>query len=144
MPCNLAKFAVAGKISRNNASRVPFGLKAMPYRAAIVRTARPRLLRQMNERTVFELIRQRGQASRAEIKRAMGVSAPTVSKAVERLLAVRLIESIGTAPHAPAGGAGRPVTVYRIAGNDVVRVLGAAIAVHESAVVVSGLDGNPR
>lgn len=105
--------------------------------AGSVRKARPNLLRRMNERTVFELIRRSGPTSRADLKRHMGVSAPTVSKAVAHLLDAGLLEEVGTAP---VGGAGRPVVVYRLA-RGAVQVLGVTIAVRTCVVAAAGLDG---
>jgi N-acetylglucosamine repressor len=101
------------------------------------RRAQPNLLRQLNERTVFELVRRRGQTSRADLKRVMGVSAPTVSKAVASLLDAGYLEEVGVAP---ATGAGRPVMVYRL-GRGKVQVLGATIAPRRCTVVAAGLDG---
>lgn len=103
------------------------------------RTARPSLLRRLNERMVFDLIRRGGPTSRAELKRLMGVSAPTVSKAVARLLRGGFLEEVGVAP---VGGAGRPVVVYRLARQGI-QVLGAAIGARHCEVVAAGLDGRP-
>lgn len=104
----------------------------------MAQTAQPKLLRQINEREVFERVRRHGPTSRAELKRVMGVSAPTVSKAVARLVKAGLLEEVGVS----AGGAvGRPVTVYRVAARERVQVLGATLAVARCSVVVGGLDG---
>jgi N-acetylglucosamine repressor len=91
----------------------------------------------MNERMVFELVRRRGPTSRAELRRHMGVSAPTVSKAVARLLGTGLLEEVGLAPII---GAGRPVVVYRLASASA-QVLGAVIGVRRSTVLAASLDG---
>jgi N-acetylglucosamine repressor len=101
------------------------------------RTAQPKLLRQINEREVFERVRRQGPTSRAELKRVMGVSAPTVSKAVARLVKSGLMEEVGVAA---GGGVGRPVMVYRLARGRV-QVLGVALAVETCSVVTGGLDG---
>lgn len=101
------------------------------------RTAQPKLLRQINEREVFERVRRQGPTSRAELKRVMGVSAPTVSKAVAQLVKVGLMEEVGMAT---GGGVGRPVMVYRLA-RGCVQVLGASLAVERCSVVAGGLDG---
>lgn len=101
------------------------------------KTSNPNLLRRLNERTAFELIRRHGQMSRPELKRRMGVTAPTVSKAVAHLLAAGLLEEVGLARFERAG---RPVVVYRLARGSV-RVLGVLVGVRECVVMVAGLDG---
>jgi N-acetylglucosamine repressor len=97
----------------------------------------PNLLRQMNERRVFDLVRCWGPASRADLRRHMGVSAPTVSKAVAHLVDAGLLEKVGTAP---ARRGGRPVVVYRLARGSV-QVLGATIGVRRCVVAAASLDG---
>jgi predicted NBD/HSP70 family sugar kinase len=64
--------------------------------------ARPLLLRQMNARTVLEMIRERAPISRAEIARLAGISKPTVS------LALRALEDAGLVREAPAPDADGP------------------------------------
>jgi N-acetylglucosamine repressor len=91
----------------------------------------------MNERSVFELIRRSGPTSRADLKRRMGVSAPTVSKAVAHLLRAGFLEEVGITP---LGGAGRPVVVYQVARGSA-RVIGVAVGVRQCTVVAAGLDG---
>ncbi len=104
----------------------------------MTRTARPHLLRQINEREVFDRIRRHGQMSRAELKRVMGLSAPTVSKAVARLLEANLLEEVGISADRSIG---RPVMVYRVARNRV-QVLGAAIGVERCTLIAGALSGD--
>jgi N-acetylglucosamine repressor len=104
----------------------------------MTQTAQPKLLRQINEREVFERVRRHGPTSRAELKRVMGVSAPTVSKAVARLVKLGLLEEVGVAA---GGSVGRPVMVYQLAARERVQVLGATLAVEQCSVVAGGLDG---
>ncbi len=99
--------------------------------------AKPALLRQLNDRAVFEMLLSRGQASRAELTRHMGVSPTTASKTVARLLRAGFIEEIGMEPVTKAG---RPGRIYRL-GTGSVQVLGAAIDVRRSCVLAAGLDG---
>jgi predicted NBD/HSP70 family sugar kinase len=63
----------------------------MSTHEAQVSSARPLLLRQMNARTILELIRDRGPVSRAEIARIAGISKPTVSLALRALLEAGLV-----------------------------------------------------
>jgi predicted NBD/HSP70 family sugar kinase len=58
---------------------------------AQVSSARPLLLRQMNARTVLEMIRGHGPVSRAEIARIAGISKPTVSLALQALVEAGLV-----------------------------------------------------
>src|SRR2546422_2480720 len=62
--------------------------------------ATPPLLKRLNERTVLETIRSRAPISRAEISRRAGISKPTVSLALESLVAAGLVRE---ADHDPAG-----------------------------------------
>src|SRR5690242_7879785 len=55
----------------------------------------PSLLRAMNERTVLELIHNRGPLSRAQVARVSGLSKPTVSLALSGLLDARLVREVG-------------------------------------------------
>lgn len=97
----------------------------------------PTLLRQLNERSVFEVVRARGPISRAEVARCAGISAPTASKVVANLLDAGLLEQIGSAQ---SDRAGRPGKLYRVA-TDKVQVLGAVIDVRKCCIVSAGLDG---
>ncbi|MDO7679387.1 MAG: winged helix-turn-helix domain-containing protein, partial [Pirellulales bacterium] len=54
----------------------------------------PTLLRRINERRLLEVIQQQGPSSRASLTRASGMTAPTVSKAVESLLKRGLVEEM--------------------------------------------------
>jgi predicted NBD/HSP70 family sugar kinase len=66
------------------------------------RAGTPRLLRAINERALLEDLRRRGQASRAELARATGLSKPTVSQALAHLEDAGLVRSVG--PAAPMRG----------------------------------------
>lgn len=57
--------------------------------------ARPALLREMNAREVLRVLRQNNPCSRADLVRFTGLTAPTVSAAVERLIDQNLVESLG-------------------------------------------------
>lgn len=70
----------------------------------------PSLLRAINERTVLELIRQRGAISRAQIARESGLSKPTVSLVLGSLLAAGLVHEVGRA----RGGKGPSAVLYEL------------------------------
>jgi predicted NBD/HSP70 family sugar kinase len=55
----------------------------------------PQLLRALNERRVLDVVRSAGAISRAEIARRSGLSKPTVSLALDGLLAARLVHHVG-------------------------------------------------
>jgi glucokinase len=56
---------------------------------------RPSLLRHTNALTVLQLLREAGTCSRADLVRASGLSAPTVTKVVADLLDANLIKPLG-------------------------------------------------
>ena len=63
--------------------------------------ATPPLLRHLNERTVLEAIRERAPISRAEVSRNVGISKPTVSLALQSLLAAGLVREAEPDPERP-------------------------------------------
>jgi predicted NBD/HSP70 family sugar kinase len=65
----------------------------------------PPLLKDLNERTVLETIRSQSPISRAEISRRAGISKPTVSLALDTLLAAGLVQETAPAPGRPTYGA---------------------------------------
>jgi len=67
--------------------------------------ATPPLLKDLNERAVLELIRAGAPISRAEISRRTGISKPTVSQALESLLAAGLVREATHDPTGPSYGA---------------------------------------
>jgi DNA-binding transcriptional ArsR family regulator len=67
--------------------------------------ATPPLLRNLNERTVLEAIRDGAPISRAEISRRSGISKPTVSQALQSLLEASLVREASERPDGPGYGA---------------------------------------
>src|SRR2546429_1791199 len=63
--------------------------------------APPPLLKDLNERTVLEAIRAGAPISRAQISRQAGISKPTVSLALESLLAAGLLRGAADDPARP-------------------------------------------
>lgn len=100
-------------------------------------TAQPQLLSQMNERSVLRLLQSTGPCSRADVTRQLGVTAPTVSKAVASLLRSGLLEEFD----APSNGRGRPARQLRLA-TESAQVIGLVIDAGECRVVSAGLDGS--
>ena len=69
------------------------------------RGAIPPLLKDLNERTVLETIRDGAPISRAEISRRAGISKPTVSLALQSLLEAGLVREADHDPDGPSYGA---------------------------------------
>jgi predicted NBD/HSP70 family sugar kinase len=67
--------------------------------------ATPPLLKDLNERTVLEAIRASAPISRAEISRRVGISKPTVSQALQSLLAAGLVRETERGGDGPNYGA---------------------------------------
>jgi glucokinase len=55
-------------------------------------------LRHTNAHGVLKLLRDRGSCSRADLARASGLSAPTVTNVVKGLLSADLVEPLGEGP----------------------------------------------
>jgi len=70
----------------------------------------PSLLRSLNARTVLELIEAAGPISRAEIARRSGLSKPTVSLALNRLVESDIVREVGRS----SGGRGPAAVLYQI------------------------------
>ena len=69
------------------------------------RRATPPLLKDLNERTVLEMIRTAAPISRAEISRHAGISKPTVSQALQSLLGAGLVRETAHDGDGPSYGA---------------------------------------
>jgi predicted NBD/HSP70 family sugar kinase len=70
-----------------------------------VTRATPPLLKNLNERTVLDAIREGAPISRAEISRRVGISKPTVSQALQSLLEAGLVREAADDPDGPSYGA---------------------------------------
>jgi len=103
-----------------------------------ITTLRPAVVGKFNERRVLRLLQTRGPQSRAEMARASGLSAPTVSKAVASLLKAGLLEEAGA-----ESARGRPAPKLRLATTSA-QVLGIAIDAGHCEVIAAGLDGVPQ
>jgi predicted NBD/HSP70 family sugar kinase len=103
-------------------------------------SARPVLLRQLNARTVLEMIRSRGPVSRAEIARAAGISKPTVS------LALRVLLDAGLVREADRGGADGPTygAIFFEADPDAAAALAVDIGARYLRVALADVAGAVR
>ena len=111
-----------------------------PAKIARPNRGHPSVLRQINERAVFEQVRRSGTISRTELSRHLGVSSTTVSKIIDRLLEARLLEDVGTFDSRRPG---RPGRIYRVA-VDQTQVIGVTIDVRRCAVFAATLNGDVR
>jgi N-acetylglucosamine repressor len=118
--------------SASNPARLHAALIAMQPANRIEST----LLRRINERRLLEVIQQQGPSSRATLTRMSGLTAPTVSKAVDSLLKRGLVEELDPLEQA----LGRPGRLVRMAA-DSAAVLGVVIDAQTCCVVAAGLDG---
>ncbi|NDH95065.1 MAG: winged helix-turn-helix transcriptional regulator, partial [Planctomycetia bacterium] len=91
------------------------------------------LLRRINERRLFETLQQHGPASRASLTRLSGLTAPTVSKAIESLLSRGFVEETDPTEQT----IGRPGKLIRLATESAV-VLGVVIDVENCSVTATG------
>jgi len=96
----------------------------------------PKLLSKINERLVLRLLQDRGPSTRAEMSKYIGVTFPTVNKAVSSLLDSALLEEIDEA----SSGRGRPARRLRLACENS-QVIGVTISRAECMVVTGGLNG---
>jgi predicted NBD/HSP70 family sugar kinase len=99
----------------------------------------PGLLKRINEREVLETIRAGAPISRAEISRRAGISKPTVSLALQSLLASGLVREAARGPEGPGYGA-----VYFEPVAEAALVLGLDVGAHFLRGAVSDLDGTIR
>lgn len=99
----------------------------------------PSLLGKINERQVLRVLQTHGPQSRAEVARRLGLSAPTVSKAVASLLRSGLLEE----SEVPYQTLGRPALKLRLA-TQTAQVLGIVIDADQCRLVAAGLDGKLR
>ena len=97
----------------------------------------PGLLRRMTVRRVLDTLRATGPTTRADLARATGISAPTISKAIASLLDLGVVEETDPAASATAG---RPARRLRLATRSA-RVVGVVLDAERIEVGAAGLDG---
>jgi glucokinase len=87
----------------------PIGCGDRPVKKEPLLVARPALLRQTNAQLLLKLLRKSGPCSKADLVRASGLSAPTVTNVVGHLTSARLVEPIGEGDST----GGRPPDIIR-------------------------------
>src|SRR5215470_18635044 len=74
-----------------------------------VSVGRPPLIRQTNAEILLRLLRESGPCSKADLVRASGLSAPSVSNVVATLISIGLVETVGEGDST----GGRPPDILR-------------------------------
>lgn len=85
------------------------GCGDLPVKKEPLAGARPPLLRQTNAQLLLKLLRESGPCSKADLVRASGLSAPTVTNVVAHLASAGLVEPIGEGDST----GGRPPDIIR-------------------------------
>lgn len=98
---------------------------------------RPSLLRRTNALTILKLLREAGSCSRADLVRASGMSAPTVTNVVGDLLAADLIKPLGEGE----SSGGRPPDMIRFKAERGC-ILGIQIAASCISFLLTDLSGD--
>jgi glucokinase len=97
---------------------------------------RPPLLRQTNAQLLLKLVRETGPCSKADLVRASGLSAPTVTNVIAHLASVGLVETVGEGDST----GGRPPDIIRFRAQSGC-VVGAEIAAAFLHLLLTDLDG---
>ena len=96
----------------------------------------PQLLSRINEALVLRAIRQHGPSTRGELSQHMGVTFPTVAKAVGTLIDARLLEEFDDV----VSGPGRPAKRLRLS-KERAQVVGLTVDVSRCEIAAAGFDG---
>ena len=104
--------------------------------AANASPVQPQLLSRINEALVLRSIRQHGPSTRGELSQHMGVTFPTVGKAVGSLLEARLLEEFDDV----MAGPGRPAKRLRLS-REQSQIVGVTVDVQTCEVAAAGFDG---
>ena len=98
---------------------------------------RPSVLRHTNALSILTLLREGGSCSRADLVRASGLSAPTVTNVVKDLLSENLIEPLGEGE----SSGGRPPDMIRFKAERGC-ILGVEISAQSLSFLLADLNGN--
>jgi predicted NBD/HSP70 family sugar kinase len=122
--------------SRKGASEVNRQASLEEGSASNASPVQPQLLSRINEALVLRSIRQHGPSTRGELSQQMGVTFPTVGKAVGSLLDARLLEEFEDV----MAGPGRPAKRLRLSRENS-QVVGVTVDVQSCEVAAAGFDG---
>jgi glucokinase len=104
-----------------------------------IAVGRPSLLRRTNALTILKLLREAGSCSRADLVRASGMSAPTVTNVVSDLLAANLIKPLGEGE----SSGGRPPDIIRFKAERGC-ILGVRISAGAITFLLTDLSGDEQ
>ena len=131
LPVGRACYTLKRKIfHRSNHERVP-------VKKETIAVGRPSLLRRTNALTILKLLREAGSCSRADLVRASGMSAPTVTNVVSDLLAANLIKPLGEGE----SSGGRPPDMIRFKAERGC-ILGVRISASTLSFLLTDLSGD--
>jgi glucokinase len=97
---------------------------------------RPSVLRHTNARGILKLLRESGSCSRADLVRASGLSAPTVTNVVKDLLSAGLVEPLGEG----RSSGGRPPDMLRFKAERGC-LMGVEITAQDISFLLTDLNG---
>jgi len=98
---------------------------------------RPSVLRHTNALSILTLLRECGSCSRADLVRASGLSAPTVTNVVKDLLSENLVEPLGEGE----SSGGRPPDMIRFKAERGC-ILGVEVSAENVSFLLADLNGN--
>jgi glucokinase len=98
---------------------------------------RPSVLRHTNAHNILKLLRECGSCSRADLVRASGLSAPTVTNVIKDLLSASLVEPLGEGE----SSGGRPPDMIRFKGERGC-LLAVEIAADSISFLLTDLNGS--
>ncbi len=81
--------------SNSNLTDFPQSSKTVSLKKELIPVGRPSLLRHTNALRILKLLRESGSCSKADLVRASGLSAPTITNVVADLLAADLVTPLG-------------------------------------------------
>lgn len=99
----------------------------------------PQLLSRINEALVLRAIRELGPSTRGELSQRLGVTFPTVAKAIGSLLDARLLEEFDSVMTGP----GRPAKRLRLSRENS-QIVGVTVDVRVCELAAAGFDGVVR
>ena len=102
-----------------------------------ISVGRPSLLRRTNALTILKLLREAGSCSRADLVRASGMSAPTVTNVVSDLLNANLVKPLGEGE----SSGGRPPDIIRFKAERGC-MLGVQISARDVSFLLTDLSGD--
>src|ERR1700727_352301 len=118
-------------------SQVPRLVSRFSLKNESIPVGRPSLLRHTNALSILKLLRESGSCSRADLVRASGLSAPTITNVVKDLLSENLVEPLGEGE----SSGGRPPDMIRFKAERGC-VLGVEITAESISFLLADLNGN--